>query len=95
MADVSFRLDNAGVMEVAKSAGVQAALMSEAEKIADAANAAASGHERALHVTEYKVPPYAAHVDVLDRTAVGTAHANSKVGRLDEAKFKSLSRQNH
>lgn len=95
MVDVGFRLDEAGLVEVCKSGGMRSALMDAASKIASAANAAARGHEKALHVSEFKVPPYAAHVDVLARTAVGAAHTNSKMGRLDEAKFKSLSRQNH
>lgn len=95
MADVEFELDKSGLMEIAKSPGMQAALMSEASKLAGAANAAARGHEKALHITAFKKPPYAAHVDVLDRTAVGAAHSNTEMGRLDEAKFKSLSGRNH
>ena len=95
MADVEFELNNAGIVEIAKSPDMKAALLSEASKIAGAANAGARGHEKALHITGYKKPPYAAHVDVLDRTAVGAAHSNTEMGRLDEAKFKSLSRQNH
>ena len=86
MADVEFELNNAGIVEIAKSPDMQAALLSEASQTAGAATAAARGHEK---------PPYAAHVDVLDRTAVGAAHSNTEMGRLDEAKFKSLSRQNH
>ena len=91
----SFRPNRKGIQEICKSAGMQAALLAEAEKLAARANARASGHEKALHITEFNAPPYAAHVDVLSRTAVGAAHTNGKMGRLDQAKFKSLSAQNH
>lgn len=95
MADVRFELDRAGLMELCKSPEMQVVLLAEAESMAGAANRAASGHEGALHITEFEKSPYAARVDVLDRTAVGVAHVNSKMGLLDEAKFKSLSAQNH
>lgn len=91
----SFRPNGKGIQEVCKSAGMQAALLAAGEKLAAGANARASGHEKALRITEFKAPPYAAHVDVLTRTAVGAAHTNGKMGRLDEAKFKSLSAQIH
>lgn len=91
----SFRPNRKGIQEICKSAGMQAALLAEAEKLAARANARASGHGKALHITEFNAPPYAAHVDVLSRTAVGAAHTNGKMGWLDQAKFKSLSAQNH
>lgn len=95
MGSVDFKMDKAGVIEICKSAGMQAVLLDAAKEKAAGANAAAAGHEKALHITSFKVPPYAAHVDVLDRTAVGAAHTNGKMGQLDQEKFKSLSRQNH
>lgn len=91
----SFQLNSAGLIEICKSSGMQAALMEAASKKANAANADAQGNEKALHITAFKKPPYGAHVDVLDNTAVGAAHTNGKMGRLNESKFKSLSKQNH
>lgn len=93
MADV--KLNPAGIEEVCKGAPMQAALLEVAQRLADGANARAAGHERALHISEFKKPPYAAHVDVLTHTAVGAAHTNGKMGQLDQAKFKSLSAQAH
>ena len=77
----SFRPNGKGIQEVCKSAGMQAALLAAAEKLAAGANARASGHEKALRITEFKAPPYAAHVDVLTRTAVGAA----RIGQVGAA----------
>lgn len=91
----SVRLNPAGIEEVCKGATMQAALLEAAQRLADGANSRAAGHEGALHISEFKKPPYAAHVDVLAHTAVGAAHTNGKMGQLDQAKFKSLSAQVH
>lgn len=91
----SVKLNPAGIEEVCKGAPMRAALLDAAQRLADGANARAAGHEKALHISEFRKPPYAAHVDVLAHTAVGAAHTNGKMGRLDQAKFKSLSAQAH
>ena len=91
----SVRLNHAGIEEICKGATMQAALLEAAQRLADGANSRAAGHKGALHISEFKKPPYAAHVDVLAHTAVGAAHTNGKMGQLDQAKFKSLSAQVH
>lgn len=90
-----FKPDLKGISEVCRSAGMQAALLECAQRIADGANAAARGRERELHVASFEVPPFAAHADVLDRTAVGAAHTNGRMGQICESRFKCLSSQNH
>lgn len=93
MAD--FKLNRAGLREVFKSEGMQEVLLSYAQELADEANNQAKGHEKGLHISEFHVPPYAAHVDVLSGTAVGAAHTNGKMGRLDHAKYSTLNAVNH
>lgn len=97
MADVSFELDAAGLSELCRSGPMQAALREEAEALARAANGDAYAHEGSLHIRggRFEVDPYGASVDVLDRTAVGVAYTRTAVGALNEARHKSLSRQNH
>ena len=90
-----FKPNRSGIMEVCKSAGMRAALLECAQRMADGANASARGREADLHVASFRVPPFAAHADVLSRTAVGAAHTNGKMGQLCEGKFKCLSSQNH
>lgn len=95
MADVDFKLNSAGLREIFKSDGMQAVLMEHAEAFAAEANSRAESHKRELHVNDFKVPPYAAHVDVLRGTAVGAAHTNGRMGQLDNAKFHTLNSVNH
>ena len=91
----SFKPNRAGIMEVCRSEGMQSALLELAQGIADGANDLAEEHCGDLHISSFRVPPFAAHADVLSRTAVGAAHTNGKMGRLCEGKFKCLSAQNH
>ena len=95
MADVEFKLNSAGIREIFKSAGMQAVLKEYAQAFADEANSRAENHKKELHISEFKVPPYAAHADVLRGTAVGAAHTNGKIGQLDQAKFNTLNSVNH
>lgn len=95
MADVDFKLNRAGLREVFRGAEMKAVLLEHAEEMASEANARAQGHERQLHISEFKVPPYAAHVDVLRGTAVGACHTNGKIGQLDQSKFHTLNTVNH
>ena len=94
MADVVFEFDRAGIREICKSAGMRSALLGEAESLASAANADALPPKE-LHVTAFEAPLYAAAVDELSGTCVGVAYTNSPVGGYNEAKRKSLSKQNH
>lgn len=93
MADVDFKPDSAGIQEICKSAGMQAALLEGAQSLASAANMRAN--PKNARVTTFEVPPYAAHVDVLDRTAVGAAHTNGRIGQLNEALNFDLAMQCH
>lgn len=95
MADVDFVLNRAGIREVCKSGGMQVALLECAEKLADRANSEAEWHKDKLHISEFRVPPYAAHVDVLTHTAVGAAHTNGKMGQRDMERFNTLAGANH
>ena len=95
MADVEFVPDSAGFVELCTSGEMQSALREEADSMAAAANLAAHPHAKALHITKFDVDPYGSAVDVLDRTAVGVVYTKTKMGRLDERKFKTLSSQNH
>lgn len=95
MADMDFKLNKAGLREIFKSAGMQAALRNEAEKLATKANKVAEAHAKELHIDHFKAPPYGAHVDVLRNTAVGAVHTNHIMGRKDQAKFSTLNSVNH
>lgn len=93
MADVDFKPDSAGIQEICKSSGMQAVLLESAQSLASAANMSANPNN--ARVTAFEVPPYAAHVDVLDRTAVGAAHTNGRIGQLNEALNFDLAKQCH
>lgn len=95
MADVEFKINRSGIREIFKSGGMQAALKECAQTLADRANREAEWHKNKLHIKEFQVPPYAAHVDVLNNTAVGAAHTNGKMGQADMAKFNTLAGVNH
>lgn len=90
-----FRFDPSGIEEVAKSGAMQSELLRHAQKIAHQANALASTHVDGLHITGFQVDPYAAHVDILDHTAVGAAHTNGKMGQIDQAQYATLDSVNH
>lgn len=100
-----FVMDKAGIEEICKSAVMQELLGAEAEKLCAQANKIAESHLDQLKIDgrhggsfapkQFGRPPYAAHVDVLDHTAVGAVHTNSKLGRLDHAKFSTLNAANH
>lgn len=95
MADVKFVPDTKGIQEIFKSQGMQAVLRQEAQKKADEANSRAESYKDYLHIDEFKTPPYGAHVDVLDRTAVGQAHTRTSLSHKLEAKFNILAPTNH
>ena len=91
MADTEFKPNSAGIQEICKSPSMQAVLLELAQKKAGAANLRAN--PRNIHVSSFEVPPYAAHVDILDNTAVGAAHTNGKIGQLNEAINFDLAKQ--
>ncbi|WP_165247479.1 hypothetical protein [Adlercreutzia sp. ZJ141] len=96
MADIEFEIDHDGLQEICKSAGMKSELLRQAFKLADAANADAHSHEaKWVGSKGFEHEPYGAHVDVLSRTAVGAAHTRTKLGRINEAKYKSLGKQCH
>lgn len=95
MADVSFKLNNSGVMQVSKSAGMRDALGDCAARMAAAANSDAMQHKEYLHEKRFKKVPYASAVKTLGGTCIGVVHAKTTVGTLMNREFKSLSRQNH
>lgn len=101
MANVRFVLDIAGLQEICKSDGMQSVLRDAADGLCAGANADAYTHVgRApgqLHIRggTFETAPYGSGVDVLDRTAVGVVYTRTPVGAMNEARFKSLSRQNH
>lgn len=94
MASVDFEIDTSGIIEICKSSSMRSVLKAEADKFASAANADALSPKE-LHVTVIKAPLYASAVDTLDSTCVGVAYTNSVLGGYNEAKRKSLSKQNH
>ena len=88
-----------GWMQVFKSAGMQSALRGAVEPIAEAANAnfgLYAGDRVPLRVRNGTVqmvkfngspniPPYGAHVDVADRTAIGKVVCMTELGRYDNS----------
>lgn len=96
MADVEFEWDKAGLIEICKSAEMQAALAEASWILAARANRTANPRNiPGMHLDHFEVPPYASHVDVLDRTAVGAVHTNSEVGRIYEGVTHTLPGLNH
>ncbi len=102
MAD--FEVNRAGVAEVFRGAGMQAALSSAAARMCAAANAegrrkaaeapAELGRDAAGHVVkDLRADPYGFHVDVLSGTAVGAVHTNGEMGGRVESAFKALHHQ--
>lgn len=84
-----FKPDSAGIIEVCKSSGMQAALGACAQRMRSQADAL--GH---LHRTN-KQPHYAAGVDVLSRTAVGWVGTGDKLSRIDQRYHHTLESFNH
>lgn len=84
-----FRPDSAGIMEVFKGAGMQAALSEVAGQKASAATSA--GH---LHRTA-AIPEYEGVTKVLDRTAVGIVRPANAAGYIDQKYHHTLDSLNH
>lgn len=93
---VRVELDRAGIADICKSPGMRAELGRIAAGFASAANAEAYAflHED-VGVDALEVPPYGSGVDELDGTCVGVAFTRTGLGGLNEARNKSLHRQNH
>lgn len=85
----NFKPDSAGIIEVCKSAGMQAALKGVATS--KAAEATSIGH---LHKTE-KQPHYKGVVKVLDRTAVGVVKPADVYAYIDNKYHDTLNAVNH
>lgn len=95
MANVKYTMDKAGIMEIAKSAGVKSALEAQAKRIAAAANADARSHADWLYKKRFETDPYIAGSKTLSRTAIGYVNIKTSVGDINENKYKSLSNMNH
>ena len=86
-----FRPNSPGIMEVFKSAGMQAALSEAASRLTSEANASA----HLSHATSGMPTPYEGGVDVLDRTAVGYVTTANMAGRADQSAHQTLDSINH
>ncbi len=93
---VEFEVDKAGIVEICKSAGMRSALGAIASGFASAANREAYAflHED-IHVDAVERMPYGSAVDELDKTCVGVAFTRTSLGGINEARNKSLHKQNH
>lgn len=86
---VKYKMDRAGVIEIAKSAAVREQLGRAAAKLSGQANSLLHAHNpNASH--EYK-----ADVHVLDRTAIGTVHTTGFTTEQDQAEHRTLNAINH
>lgn len=83
-------LDNAGIIEIWKSQGMQDALCSVVEEKAELANQAF-----AVMNIEPEVSPYVGGVDLADRTAIGYVTTHTELGRIDQARNQTLDALNH
>ena len=83
-----FEPNSAGIAEVFRSGGMQAALAQAASGMEGQANAI--GHLHGPHGSLYK-----SGVDVLAGTAVGYVTTNGYLGRVDQAYHHTLDSVNH
>ena len=97
MADVSVKVDAAGLRELCLSSEMRAALGEAGGRIRDAANSHARAHESELRIRggRFEKDPYDANVKGGRRTAVCFVGCATYVGALNEARNKSLMRQLH
>lgn len=95
MANADFQLNRAGMIEIAKSAGVQAELGKLANQVCGKANSDAYSHAEWLHDKHFRQAPYQAGTKTLARTAIGYVTTASSAGRANENRYKSLSNTNH
>lgn len=95
MANAKFTLNRAGMIEIAKSAGVQAELNKLANQVASKANSDAKSHAEWLDDKQFKTDPYKASSKKLARTAIGYVTTATTVGAKNENMYKSLNNQNH
>ena len=89
-AESRFELDGNGIMEIAKSTGMQAALGNAAAAKCAEANAMlrAHGPNAGGHA-------YMHRTKVLDRTAIGMVHTAGVTTELDQRKHHTLDAINH
>lgn len=85
-----YDMDKAGVMEIAKSPGTQAALADLAEKKAAEANGMLRSHDP--NAGEHA---YASRTKVLGRTAIGMVHTTGITTELDQKRHHTLDAINH
>lgn len=91
MADVTFKMNTAGIREISKSAEMRAALAGEAAHLANKANLDAFNHGY-----KGKLDAYAYGVTNLRGTAVGWVSTGSNEASIkNENAYKSLSNLNH
>lgn len=93
--NAKFTLNRAGMIEIAKSASVEAELYKLASQIASKANSDAQSHADWLDDKQHKKDPYKAGSKKLSRTAIGYATTATGAGIKNENMYKSLNNQNH
>lgn len=93
--DVKVKWDDRAFMDLAKSPGVHAAVKEATDAMCAAANMAAASHAEALHVDSFEYDPYTSRASILDRSALGVVSTNTRLGEVDQARFKTLDGLNH
>lgn len=91
MADYRFKLNLAGLQEIFKSSGMQAALSELADSKAAEANSRANEESGYVH----EEPLYIPKVKVLRHTAIGAVDGDSLEARFHDAKYQTLNAINH
>ncbi|TNU89047.1 hypothetical protein FIC87_12670 [Eggerthella lenta] len=86
----SFELDGSGVIEIAKSAGMRAALADAAAGKCAEANAMLRSHDPRAGGHGYM-----SRTKVLDRTAIGMVHTAGVTTELDQRRHHTLDAINH
>lgn len=87
---VWYDMDMAGIIEISRSAGMQAALEEAAERKCAEANRLLRSHDPGAG--EHGYMP---RTKVLDRTAIGMVHTAGITTEIDQAKHRTLDAINH
>lgn len=92
-----FQANPSGIVEICKSHGMRLALDAAASSIAAEANGRAKPliSEQLLDGGRVDMDPYRSSVDELDHTLVGAVFTHTQLGRINEARNKTLSSLNH
>lgn len=93
MANVTFKMDNAGIIEICKSNEMRGALIGEAYHLRNSANKDAYAHG---YTDSEGLLPYIAGVVTLDKTALAWISTGTNPESIEnENQYKSLSNLNH